>query len=99
MLFYSTVIVVGGQLCFFMGLKKSTASDVAWASSFGPIAGILAAYLILGEVPHMAQYIGGSVIMGGIVLNQIGVSRQSSRINKIQKSAKEMDNSVGFKGV
>lgn len=99
MLFYSTVIVVGGQFCFFTGLKKSTASDVAWASSFGPIAGILAAYLILGEAPNMAQYIGGTIIMCGIILNQIGVSRQSGSIAKISKSAKEMDNRVGFKGV
>jgi drug/metabolite transporter (DMT)-like permease len=101
MLFYSAVIVVAGQLCFFTGLKKSTASDVSLASSFGPLAGILAAYLILGEAPNMAQYIGGSIIMGGIVLNQIGVSHQSAKITQAPKStsAKEMENSVGFKGI
>lgn len=101
MLFYSAVIVVAGQLCFFTGLKKSTASDVSLASSFGPLAGILAAYLILGEAPNMAQYIGGSIIMGGIVLNQIGVSHQSAKIPKAPKntSAKEIENSVGFKGL
>jgi drug/metabolite transporter (DMT)-like permease len=101
MLFYSAVIVVAGQLCFFTGLKKTTASDVSLASSFGPLAGILAAYLILGEAPNMAQYIGGSIIMGGIVLNQIGVSHQSAKIPKVAKStsAKEMENSVGFKGI
>jgi drug/metabolite transporter (DMT)-like permease len=95
------VIVVTGQLCFFTGLKKSTASDVSLASSFSPLAGILAAYLILGEAPNMAQYIGGSIIMGGIVLNQIGVSHQSAKILKAPKStsAKEMENSVGFKGI
>ncbi|HEY9822929.1 MAG TPA: DMT family transporter [Candidatus Sericytochromatia bacterium] len=101
MLFYSAVIVVAGQLCFFTGLKRSTASDVSLASSFSPLAGILAAYWILGEVPNMAQYIGGSIIMGGIVLNQIGVSRQSAKTPQVLKStsAKEMDNSVGFKGI
>lgn len=95
MLFYSVVIVVAGQLCFFTGLKKSTASDVSLASSFGPIAGILAAYWILGEAPNLAQYIGGSIIMCGIVLNQIGVLRQNAKTI----SVKEMENSVGFKGV
>jgi len=67
MLFYGTVIVVGGQLCFFNGLKNSTASEVSLASSFSPIAGILASYLILGESPNIAQYIGGSAIVGGII--------------------------------
>lgn len=95
MLFYSVVIVVAGQLCFFMGLKKSTASDVSLASSFGPVAGILAAYWILGEVPNLAQYIGGSIIMCGIILNQIGVARQKVKTTSVQ----EMENSVGFKGV
>lgn len=95
MLFYSGVIVVAGQLCFFTGLKKSTASDVSLASSFGPVAGILAAYLILGEAPTLAQYIGGIIIMCGIVLNQIGVLRQNAKTTSVQ----EMENSVGFKGV
>ncbi|HBB35890.1 MAG TPA: EamA family transporter [Cyanobacteria bacterium UBA8803] len=101
MLVYSVVIVVGGQLCFFTGLKKSSASDVSLASSFGPIAGILAAYLLLGEAPTMAHYIGGSIIMVGIVLNQIGVGSQSTEMVKAVKAipVKEMDNSVGFKGV
>lgn len=95
MLFYSVVIVVVGQLCFFTGLKKSTASDVSLASSFGPVAGILAAYWILGEAPNMAQYIGGGIIMCGIVLNQIGVARQNTQTSSMM----EMENSVGFKGV
>lgn len=101
MLIYSAVIVVGGQLCWFIGLKKTTASDVSLASSFSPIAGILGAYLILREAPTLAQYIGGAVILCGIVLNQIGNSRQSAEtINVLQsRTEKEMDTEVGFKGI
>lgn len=101
MLFYGIVIVVGGQLCFFTGLKKSTASEVSLASSFGPIAGILASYLILGELPSIAQYIGGTVIMAGIILTQIGVVRQSTKtpVTMQSISAMEIDREVGFKGV
>ena len=75
MLLYSAVIVVGGQLAWFSGLKLSTASEISLATAFTPIAGVLAAYLILGEVPTFAQYVGGGVIVAGIVLNQIGVQK------------------------
>ena len=101
MLLYGMVIVVGGQLCWFTGLKTTGAADVSLASSFSPIAGILSAYLILGEAPTTAQYIGGAVIIGGIVLNQIGVFRKLDQtIPPPQLSSdKEMDMEVGFKGI
>ena len=99
-LLYSAFIVVRGQLCWFTGLKKTTASDVSLASSFSPIAGILAAYLILGEAPNLAQYIGGSIIIVGIALNQIGVSRLSTKTSTApQITEKEMDMEVGFKRI
>jgi len=75
MLLYSAVIVVGGQLAWFRGLKLSTASEISLATAFSPLAGVLAAYLILGEIPTLAQYIGGTVIIVGIGLNQIGLQR------------------------
>ncbi|MCL1468113.1 DMT family transporter [Argonema galeatum] len=97
MLIYSAVIVVIGQLAWFMGLKKSTASEISLASSFTPIAGILAAYFILGEAPNLAQYIGGSIIIGGIIISQIGVWRQSAAVPLSYK--KEIDMEIGFKGI
>ncbi|MEL4893903.1 DMT family transporter [Crocosphaera sp. Alani8] len=94
MIFYGTVIVVIGQLAWFAGLKRSNASEVSLANSFNPIAGVLAAFFILGETPTAAQYMGGLVIFGGIILNQIGIVQQnkSSRDNNISSSA-------GFKGL
>lgn len=101
MLVYGAIIVVGGQLCWFTGLKTAGAADVSLASSFSPIAGIVAAYLILSEAPTMAQYIGGSVILIGIVLNQIGVFRKQAQptLPPPVSPAKEMDMEVGFKGI
>ncbi|HBE19742.1 MAG TPA: EamA family transporter [Cyanobacteria bacterium UBA11149] len=100
MFIYSAVIVVGGQLSWFIGLKKTTASDVSLASSFSPIAGILAAYFILGEAPTLPQYIGGTIIIGGIALNQIGVSKFTLQTPTApQITEKEMDREVGFKGI
>ncbi|MEM9506118.1 MAG: DMT family transporter [Cyanobacteria bacterium P01_E01_bin.35] len=92
MLLYGAVIVVGGQLAWFKGLQDTNAADVSLASSISPIAGIVGAFLILGEVPTMAHYIGGSVVILGIILNQIGAARQDD-------STKGMDEQMGFKGI
>ena len=94
MLLYGVVIVVGGQLAWFKGLKTTEAADVSLVSSISPVAGIVFAFLILGEVPTMAHYIGGGVIILGIILNQIGATRQRDSVD-----AKEMEDKVGFKGI
>lgn len=99
MLIYAAVIVVGGQLFWFSGLKRSTASEVAFATAFNPIVGVLAAFFLLGEAPTLAQYIGGGVILCGIALNQAGVSRLHLTAPKQKPTVKEMDGAVGFKGI
>ena len=96
MIVYGAVIVVGGQLAWFKGLKTTKAADVSVASSVSPIAGMLFAFVILGEAPTVAQYIGGSVIIIGIILNQLGTVQQNSRAEKLD--LKEMTQQVGFKG-
>jgi len=97
MLVYGAVIVVGGQLCWYMGIRKSTSADITLANSFTPISGILGSYLILGQVPNMAQYIGGSVILLGIGLGLIGISML--RKKEQSYSAIAMDMESGFKGI
>ncbi len=96
MLIYSTVIVVGGQFCWFNGLKFSSAGEVALASAFSPITGILAAYMILAEAPTPAQYMGGFVIICGIGLNQFGLSRLQ---HPASQKPKAIDAAIGFKGI
>ncbi|MBW4630760.1 MAG: DMT family transporter [Iphinoe sp. HA4291-MV1] len=100
-LIYSAVIVVFGQLCWFTGLKNSSTSEVSLASSFAPIAGILAAYVFLGEVPTAAQYIGGIIILFGIFLSQIGIWHQTASNTAAHRvtSPEKMDARCGFKGV
>lgn len=97
MVLYGVVIVVGGQLAWFRGLRDSTAAEVSLANSFSPIAGILAAFLILGDVPTLAQYIGGMVILAGIALNQWGVSRGA--IPTLPHTPKELESGLGFRGI
>ncbi len=73
-------------------------------SSFSPVAGILAAYLILGEVPTLPQYIGGSVILVGIFLSQVGTWRQTSSTVASEKvnstpAQQQVETGMGFKGI
>ena len=99
MLVYSAVIVVGGQLAWFNGLKLSSASEISLATAFNPITGVLAAYLILGEIPTIAQYIGGAVILIGIVFNQIGVQKLNQTAPEQKPTPQEMSQKVLYKGV
>ncbi|WP_107669396.1 DMT family transporter [Cyanothece sp. BG0011] len=104
MIVYGTVIVVVGQLCWFAGLKRTSASEVSLANSFNPIAGVLAAFLILGETPTTAQYIGGFVILMGIIFNQIGIVKQNKILSEVVPTEKmsqktNIASSVGFKGL
>ncbi|MGJ3244822.1 MAG: DMT family transporter [Elainellaceae cyanobacterium] len=101
MILYGAVIVVGGQLAWFAGLKHTNASEVSLMSSFNPVAGVLAAYLILGEAPTIAHYVGGAVILVGIALNQIGVSKQPTPPEPVYHATSECDleAKVGFRGI
>jgi drug/metabolite transporter (DMT)-like permease len=99
---YGAVIVVGGQLCWFAGLRNSNVSELSLASAFNPIAGILMSYLVLQEVPTVTQGLGGAVILIGIILSQVGISRQSQRtpMQSMQASAViEREMEVGFRGI
>lgn len=101
MLVYGTIIVAIGQSFWLTGLKRTSGADASLAGAFNPIAAILVAYLILGEVPTPAHYLGGGIILGSIVLSQIGTLRRSSPSSTTTKvnHSHEMETKVGFKGV
>jgi len=70
-LLYGSLIVVAGQLTWLRGISSVSSSHIAIAAGFTPVAGVFFAWIILGETPTAAQWIGGSVIMLGIFLNLI----------------------------
>lgn len=104
MLLYGIIIVVVGQSFWIAGLRASSVSTASLIGSFVPLAGILAAYLILGEVPTHAQYIGGSIILLGLLLSQIGIQRQTIRraaMTRVNSAPTEqaIEAKMGFKGI
>ena len=68
MILYGGIVVACGQLAWFAGIKRVRPADIATASCFSPVAGVLFAALILGEVPMPAQLIGGGIILSGIAI-------------------------------
>jgi len=71
-LVYGSLIVVVGQLSWFRGISSVSASEIALAAAFTPLAGVAFAWLLLGEFPTTGQWIGGGVIMVGVLLNLVG---------------------------
>jgi drug/metabolite transporter (DMT)-like permease len=103
MLLYGTIIIVIGQSLWSNGLRHSSIATVAAIGSFTPVVGILAAYLILGEVPTLAQYLGGSVILIGLVIGQAGIKMrterlESKRVNSLDR-VQDVEARMGFKGI
>jgi drug/metabolite transporter (DMT)-like permease len=103
MLLYGTVIVVIGQSLWSAGLRNSSIATASLVSSFAPIVGILAAYLILGEVPTSTQYIGGMVISIGLFLGRVGMKAKTDRLNRMgvrsTETEQEIEGRMGFRGI
>ena len=75
-LVYGSIVVVGGQLTWLLGVKSAKASDIALAVAFTPVAGVFFAYLLLGEKPAWGQWVGGAVIMAGVALHLFGERKE-----------------------
>jgi drug/metabolite transporter (DMT)-like permease len=104
MLLYGFIIVVMGQSFWLTGLRSTSVATASIIGSFTPIIGILAAYFILGEVPTRAQYIGGSVILLGLLLSQVRLGRQPMRgvvMDRVDAAQTEqaIEAMMGFKGI
>ena len=101
MLLYGTAIVAVGQLCWFRGLRTSTTAEVSLVNSFSPLAGILTAALILNEQLMLAHYLGGAVIVVGLLINQYGIAKKTQFQAPTQTIAtmQEMEARAGFRGL
>ena len=96
---YSAFIVVAGQLFWYNGLRRSTASEVSLASTLNPVTGFVAAFAILGETPTRAQLAGGAVILAGMLLNHWGLRMLLDERPGQKADEKALTDSLGFKGI
>ncbi|WP_310834280.1 DMT family transporter [Aetokthonos hydrillicola] len=104
MLIYGPVIVVLGQSSWTVGSRLTSVAQASLIGSFTPIIAVITAYLILGEAPTFAQYVGGTIVVFGIMISQFGVYRQQllQRKNLQDNSIaqlREVESKIGFKGM
>jgi len=97
MLFYGTLIVVIAQTLWVIGGRLSRAADSVLAEAFNPLGAVLAAYLILGEVPTFAQAVGGAIILVGIGLGLVGVWKRES--DPMHEDRLKIGTDMGFRGI
>lgn len=106
MVVYGGLVILSGQLAWDYGLRRSRSIDVSLTISFAPVAGIAAAFLILGEQPLAAHYQGGGVLMLGIAICLLAARR--TRVTQISATETLADKTTaalrdgcrgGFKGV
>jgi drug/metabolite transporter (DMT)-like permease len=84
MVVYGGIIVVSGQLAWDFGMRRSRSLDVSVATSFAPVAGVVGAILILNEQPNMAQFIGGGVLLAGILICLVGARRKGKQDTTVE---------------
>lgn len=103
MLVYGALIIVSGQVAWDLGVRKSNSTDISVSTSFSPLAGVLGAFLILGEFPETAHYIGGAILFVGIAVG-LYASLQSKKVQiaKEEPAASpvlDAECRSGFKGI
>ncbi len=68
---YAIIVIVIGQLTWFMALKYARSGDISLATSFSPLAGIIIAMLLLGENPGPGLLPGGALILLAVCVGQM----------------------------
>lgn len=99
-IYYAVVVTVIAFILWFRGVSKVPASRAAVFTGLLPISAVVLSYVILGEAFHWSHLIGGTMVIGGIVVisresassahtadtNQPGNGQESQPISQIQRN-------------
>ncbi len=85
MILYGALVVVLGQMTWFRAVGRLSSGVVSAWSTLTPVLGILFAYLLVGEVPDMCQWIAAVIIVGGLTVTQITPGRIAPSPRLIEK--------------
>lgn len=96
---YAILVIIIGQFSWNLGLKHASASDVALATSFSPLAAISIAIFLLGEDPGDGLLLGAAIMFIGIAVARFGNWRKAGVQKVAIEKAIELESKVNFKGV
>ncbi|MDA0655318.1 MAG: DMT family transporter [Proteobacteria bacterium] len=94
MVLYGGLVIVSGQLAWDYGIRRSKLLDISITTSFAPVAGVMAAFIILGEQPMLAQYQGGVVLILGIAICLVAARQTASAA----MGGQQIDPAISTKG-
>lgn len=96
-LLFSAVFAIGlAYMIWSHGIRKIGSTRTAVYSNLTPIATLIAAWFILGEVPLPGQILGTVVILTGLYMVRSGVRHREPVLPVTQEPAVESANSVDF---
>ena len=76
-LYVSLLAITVAYLLWYWGLRVLTPSQTSVYTYLVPVFGVLASWILLGEVPAIFALIGGAVIVFGVVLTNTGRRRRN----------------------
>jgi len=65
---FTTVI---GHSLFLYSLSRFSVTSASIIASVQPLYGILIAYIFLNEIPHWGVYVGGTLIVGAVLVESL----------------------------
>jgi drug/metabolite transporter (DMT)-like permease len=83
-IYLGAVPAVIGYAAFAYGSARSSAASAGVALYLVPVATMLMAYWLLGEVPSAISLLGGGLVLAGVVAVNLGGPRLSGRGGKIK---------------
>ncbi len=98
---YIAVFGVAAPLFWVIGLRRLHPATVSVAVSTTPFLAVIIAARVLGQLPTMAEIVGGSLVALGLIMTIVGAMEDGRRGRHFASvgSADEFDSGLGFKGV
>lgn len=99
MVVYVAIVVVGGQVFWFTGLKACNSITIALASTFLPIIGVGFAVLLLGSTPTSPILLAIGFFLASFAVVSISALKNRQEISQSLPTNPALEDTCGFKGV
>lgn len=81
-LLWSTLAVLGANVCFYYGLRRKQAAETGVYQYLGALATVLSAWFLLGERPNSQFIIGAILVCAGLYIAEFSKFRSHTKKTK-----------------